>query len=548
MAVTLVPSAATYAPGDEVTIALAGDLPPGRHVVVVTSLLDEVARVEVAPGAREVALAALPLGGYGVALLDAGGVVARTAFDVLADPFDRPRYGFVAGLDDAARIDAVTGFFRRTHLNLAQFYDWGYRHSELLPPTREYLDPLGQPRDLAVVDALAGALADAGTLPLGYAAVYAVGNDEADAWREDLLLRADGVPYRLGEDFLTLVDPGSPRWLEHFGPMLDRALRGTRLRGFHLDQYGWPKRARRGDGRTVDLDASYATMIRAVRQAVPDARIMFNNVNDFGTAVTAAAPQDASYIEVWPPHDTLGDLGLLATRTRALRPEHPPILSAYLSCYTTDTAERADAAARLVMATCFSHGATHLLLGEDGHALTDPYYPRNHPLPAGSVDDFARWYDTAVRWGDLLYDPSQADATEFMTGGINNDVALRADGVRFSTKAEPGTVWTRVVRTGRGLLVHLVNLLAQTEARWDAGKEPTRPLEAATLTIAPVTGAERPVWIEPGADPVPLRLTGSGADRAADALSASQTVLTFALPPLGEWGFVWVPSDAAEAG
>jgi dextranase len=538
----LIPGAASYRPGEVIAIELVA-APDVEGELVVTQLLDEVARVRVPSGTTRVELPGLGCGGYGAALVVAGETVARTAFDILMDPFERPRYGFVATLDASADAAADAAFFRRMHLNLAQFYDWGWRHSELLPPSREYLDPLGQPRDLAVVNEVAEAFEAAGVIALGYSAVYAVSNAEIAAWQDELLLRADGEPYRLGDDFLTLVDPAGPRWLEHYCAMLARALAGTSLRGFHLDQYGWPKRALRGDGMVVDLDASYATMIDAVRAAMPQSKLIFNNVNDFGTAQTAGREQDASYIEVWPPHDELGDLGSLATRTRALRPEHPPILSAYLSCYAHDAAERADAAAELVMATAFSHGATHLLLGEDGHALTDPYYPKNHVLPSSSHELFARWYDTAVRWGDLLFDTSQQDVTEFMTGGINNDVVFRADGVRFSTKAEPGTVWTRVVRTSRGLVIHAINLLAQDEVKWDAGKNAVRAVAYATLTLAPVTGRERPLWIEPGADPVPLLGATGGEDRAVDALSASQTTLDFALPPLNTWGFVYVPFD-----
>lgn len=93
---------------------------------------------------------------------------------------------------------------------------------------------------------------------------------------------------------------------------------------------------------------------------------------------------------MWPPHSTLADLGRLATTARSYRPEHPPILSAYLSCYAHDE-HRANACATLVMATAFSHGATHLLLGEDSNVLTDPYYPRNHRIGPDSLDLFVRW-------------------------------------------------------------------------------------------------------------------------------------------------------------
>lgn len=52
---------------------------------------------------------------------------------------------------------------------------------------------------------------------------------------------------------------------------------------------------------------------------------------------------------------------------------------------------RANVCAALVMATVFTHGATHLLLGEDSNVLTDPYYPRNHRIDPESLGLFVRY-------------------------------------------------------------------------------------------------------------------------------------------------------------
>ncbi|MCB1280747.1 MAG: hypothetical protein KDB18_04425, partial [Salinibacterium sp.] len=196
-----------------------------------TKLAEIVRTVPVACKATMVDLGRFERGGYGVHF--EGG---RTAFDVLSSAFERPRYGFVATMTPGVDIDAVTRNFRRMHLNLAQFYDWGYRHSQLLPPTRIYMDPLGLERDLDVVNELATAMSVQGTVPLGYSAVYAVGSDERERWSDSVIYRTDGEPYRLGEEFLILVDPAEPEWLEHYLSQLEDALEGTDLRGFHLDQ------------------------------------------------------------------------------------------------------------------------------------------------------------------------------------------------------------------------------------------------------------------------------------------------------------------------
>lgn len=531
----LLPDRAGYRPGQPVVLEFDPPLTTGGTVEV-TRLAEVVRAVDVAPGQAFAELGRFERGGYGVRL-----GAASTAFDVLDDRFERPRYGFVVRLTDADRVDAVVRTFRRLHLSAAQLYDWAYRHSQLLPPSRHYVDPLGQERDLEVVERMSRALADAGVAPLGYSAVYAIGSDEVDEWSGSLLLRSDGEPYRLGDDFLVLVDPADPTWLAHYLDQLAAVVETTAITGFHLDQYGWPKFARRSDGARVDLAASFSTLLAAVRDRLPDAPFMFNNVNDFPTGVTATAPQDATYIEVWPPHTTLQDLATLATTARMARPEHPPILSAYLSCFRDDEA-RAVAAAELVMATAFSHGAAHLLLGEDGAALTDPYYPRHHELSDAALDAFAPWYDVAVRYGDLLYDPANAEVTESYTGGINEDVVVT--GAPVSTKADAGTLWTRVVRTPLGLVVHLVDLTAQEETEWDAGKTPAAPRSGVRVDlsmVAPDTVVRFATVDAP--DLVDLVPSGMAVSEHADALTAAQSRVGYELPPFRAWAFVWIPAD-----
>ena len=539
----LIPDRSHYAPGSEVVLELSVPAPADGSVVV-TRLQGVIRSVPVANGATRVYLGGFDRGGYGVRFGE-----DRTAFDVLASPFERPRYGFVVKLTGQIDIEAVTRNFRRLHLNLAQFYDWGYRHSRLMPPEDHYVDPLGQERELQVVNRTARSLAEAGTVPLGYSAVYAIGSNEMGEWPDSVLLRVDGEPYRLGEDFLVLVDPAEPRWLEHYLGQLEQVIEGSELRGFHLDQYGWPKFAMRSDGARVDLAESFVTVLAAIRERLPDASFMFNNVNDFPTWATAASPQDATYIEVWEPHSTLQDLATLATNARAARPEHPPILSAYLSCYGEDES-RANNAAALVMATAFSHGASHLLLGETGNVLTDPYYPRNHELRPESLDRFARWYDFAVRYGELLFDPDAQDVTESFTGGINEDIVFGSagiDGVEFSTKAMQGKIWTRVVRTPLGLVIHLINLVGQAETAWDVGKADSVPQREVTIKLSMV-GLEAALYFASvdAPDLVGLRSSGMSAARQQNSLSAGQASASFSLPEFGEWAVLYLPTGEFE--
>lgn len=535
----IAPDRTWYAPGQPVRVIVDD---AAVHSIRIHRLHTAAAEIPVDGGIADVGVPT-EAGGYGVTGHDrSGACVARTAFDVLADPFERPRYGFVTTMDASAPVEAMLELYRRLHLSLAQFYDWAYRHSTLLPPADDYLDPLGQPRALSVIDGLAGRFAAIGTVPLGYSAVYAIGADEMRDWEPQILRRADGDPYRLGEDFLVLVDPGDEEWLAHYTGQLRDTVARTKLQGFHLDQYGWPKFATTARGR-VDVGESFVRMLQAVRDALPDARFMFNNVNDFPTWRTATAPQDASYIEVWPPHETLQDLADLIGRTRSLRPEHPPIMSAYLSCLADDRPGGVEAA-KYAMAAIYSSGGTHLLLGEDSNALVDPYYPRNVRLDSAAIDVLVPWYDFLVRYGDLLLEPGLQDVTEFYAGGINEDVVVGDVSCPVSTRAVAGSIWLRVFRLGDGShVVQLVNLSALDESHWDRAKPTVRIVEGALLKVANGI-APAGAWCASPEQPEMRRMDGrdAGAAIQSDALSAGQEHVAFELPELGVWTLVWLPA------
>ncbi|HEX6497426.1 MAG TPA: glycoside hydrolase family 66 protein [Micromonosporaceae bacterium] len=534
----LLPSKSCYRPGEPVTIELS-PAPVARRATV-TRLGTTVATVDVASDADVVTLPALPEGGYAVRVTDPPdgtdpSEAQWTAVEVLADPVARMRYGFVASYPPDRDVADVQRFFRRLHLTAAQFYDWAYRHANLVGPT-EYADPLGQPVSMATVRRLAAGLRDAGTAPLGYAAVYGVGEHEWPDWRQAALLAPDGTAYSLA-NFLSLVDPSDPAWLEHFTADLVRATTAGGFAGFHLDQYGFPRYATRPDGRLVDVAAAFDTLIRRVREALPEAVLVFNNVNDFPTWATSRSPQNATYIEVWPPHERLADLAATFSRAKALAPTRPAIAAAYQTVYAAQPVEVADTTTRLTMATLFSHGATQLLAGEAGNVLVDPYYVNNRRAEAGTLDLLARWYDLLVAAGDVLLGPDLHDITGSVAGSFNDEVDVVApDGVPVTGHADAGVVWRRVVHTPYGLLVHLINLTGQDETGWDTPKKPLRPVSGLRLRVRRAGSATPTVRVaDPDRGPafttIPTTTDGNHAHTP--------------LPPLRAWQLVLVSYHAA---
>lgn len=530
----LLPERAVDLPHTPVRIEVRGDRTRGHvHVLHFGDVVAESAY----DGGEWIDLAPLPEGGYGVELRRDGAVAARTAFEVASDARHRLRYGFVAAYPPDADAAPIADTVRRLHLTGVQFYDWAYRHAALLGGGQDYLDALGQPVSLDTVRHYVQAVHDVGADALGYAAVYAVGPEEWHAWEHDALLDASGAPYALG-DFLFIVDPAAPDWLAHLRTELAASASQLGFAGFHLDQYGYPKRAERADGVVVDVAESFATLIAGVREELPNSRLVFNQVNDFPTWRTAMSPQDAVYIEPWEPQSTLGALGATATRARAVGEGRPVVFAAYQHVYDSAPVDAADRATRLTMATLFSHGATQLLAGERDRILVDPYYVRNHVAAPSTASMLRRWYDFLVEHDELLLDPALPEVTAAYAGDYNGDCDVRYAAATVSEEAVAGKVWRRITAAGDRLVVHLVNLVGQPDTLWDAARAPFGDPGSGELRVRPLLGRVPRIRVaDPDADgrliDVPLRAEGD--------------VVVAELPSLAAWQLVLVEFESREA-
>ena len=295
---------------------------------------------------------------------------------------------------------------RRLHLTGVQFYDWAYRHADLLGGGEEYADALGQPVSLDTVRALIDAAHVAGArrarLRRGLRGRQRRVADVAARRPADA---PTGAPYGLG-DFLCLVDPAAPDWSAHFArrPRGGRATVG--FDGFHLDQYGYPKRAVRADGASSTSPSRFATLIE---QVAPDAARRAPGLQQRQRLPDLAYRRRAAGRDL--------HRGLAAarhprtprpTRRAGPRARRPTDLRSSPPTSTSTTRTRptiADRSTALTMATLFSHGATQLLAGEADRLLVDPYYVRNHAVAPSTLAMLARWYDFLVEHGELLLDP-----------------------------------------------------------------------------------------------------------------------------------------------
>lgn len=505
--------------------------------VAVSHLGDRVTRmsVELAAGRTRVSLGQLPAGAYGV-LLNTAAASVTTAVEVLDGRVARPRYGFLARFEPGrSDVEDVIDSLRAFHLTLVQFYDWMYRHARLLPPpqslteTGEFEDALGRRQSLDTVRRLVGAVHEAGASAIGYAAVYGAGDDYALEHPDQVLHHRDGTPWGLA-DFLTIMDvrPGSG-WTRHIVAEMAQAVREVPFDGLHLDQYGNPKVALSATGETVDLAQALPAFVDVVRSALPEATLIFNNVNDFPTRQSARADQDVTYIEVWPPHETYADLVELVGRAQAAAPGRPVVLAAYLAPYADQSGRPELAAATLALSTVWAAGGQYLLFGEDSAVLVDPYYPRHTVLPQEAVTTLRRYADFSVALGDVLFDPQADEITGGVVGGDDDDVVV--DGVQLSHRPRSGAVWVRVSRLPEGrLVVQLVDYRDQSDGRWNAPRTKPAQLDTVVLRVRVVSVRPRVRFGTPADGPVL---------RDLDLADKGDTVRV-AVPPFDTWAVLLV--------
>lgn len=190
--------------------------------------------------------------GYGVKATvlfnEAVVTTAYTSYDI-ADHWSRaPRYGFLSDFrseesGDTRDVDSMNKF----HLNVIQFYDWMYRHDDLVPKEDEFIDPMGRTMSYKVVREKVAAVHDKGMAAMAYGAVYAGLKDFLQARPEWGLYNRQGDPFQLIDLFYIMdITPDSP-WTDHIVEQFRQAVQAG-FDGIHMDQYGFPKKAVRRIG------------------------------------------------------------------------------------------------------------------------------------------------------------------------------------------------------------------------------------------------------------------------------------------------------------
>jgi dextranase len=455
--VDLFPTKGFFQPGEPVSLALevaAGGAAKALVEVSFIHLADRVGQVDQAirltGGLQRIEITWSPPWdapqGYGVEakLLGAKGELLdrrSTALDVLHSWTDFPRYGFLTDFapgpaDPERKLEQLARF----HINGLQFYDWQYRHHQLLSPSAEFVDPLGRILSLETVLSLLAEARAHGMAALAYLAVYAAGLDFRQEHLDWALYDHEGNALSFA-GFLGLMDPTAGRaWSRHLHAECNRVLAALPFDGLHVDQYGEPKVAFDGHGRAVDLPGSFSNFIHEVKRSHPQASVLFNAVGNWPIEALAAAPVDAVYIEMWPPATRYADVQQAVCQARALSGGKPVIIALYIPSENHANILLADA---LIL----SAGGTRIEVGEGDRLLVDPYFPKHQAIPQPLRLALRRYADFAVRYGEML-GPAAGEATEIRVAAGPN-------------------IWTCCRRSPGWVSLNLINTTGLADPGWN---------------------------------------------------------------------------------
>lgn len=419
--------------------------------------------------------------GVEVILLSKGQEISRatTSFDILEDWKYAPRYGFLSDFDkDQLKDEKDVEQLSKYHINVVQFYDWMYRHHDLIPPQSDFIDAMGRSLSLDVVKEKIDFTHKYGMRAMAYGAVYASEIEFYDKNKELAIFQNDGKV--LGwVDFIYMMDINrESTWHDHIIKEFEKVI-NLGFDGIHMDQYGFPKEAwaKPFDKLKVrHLRNDFPELIEDTRKYIEgnknEVDLIFNAVNNWPIDTVANTSQDCVYIEVWSPNDTFEDLNRIILNAKRYAPQKQVILAAYLKAFLnqqTVAQREAENGAILTMATIFSSGGFHLLLGERHGVLTEAYYPTYATIISEEFKSKIRsYYDFIVRYEELLYSFDIVDNTLAYTGGINGEYVFK--GAEFSQKAVQGKVWTQVKERTGVKIIQLVNFNEVDNMNWVEGK------------------------------------------------------------------------------
>lgn len=482
--------------------------------------------------------------GYGVSAKVCIGeecILLETAFDVVDNPKRSLRYGFVSDFTQEDAANGAVEWLNKCHINMVQYYDWSYRHDQLVTDQEFYTDMMGKPICRKTVKGKIEACAAHGMHSIAYGAIYAASKPFFEKHTNWALFNSCQKPFVFIDVFYIMNIAKASPWRGHLINEYRKAITQMGFAGIHMDTYGFPKTAYSHlDEKTelIRLDEEIPSLIGQTRETLKDANqdpyLIFNNVGNWPVFSTAATEQDAVYIEVWTPYERYSQIAQLIYEASIFSNNQKPIiLAAYLEPFRKDSKERAMNAARILTAAVVSNGAYHLLLGENKAVLTQGYYSDYTRLSDTEAATLRRYNDFLIRYLDLFYDKDLRNVSMTHMGWDNYEYQCPSHPI--STYGEADKLWLTIREKESRKCLYFVNLCGCEDDYWNKGKETPDPQENVRIVVqvdSPVTGvyAASPDEECMQAQAVPY----------TDLKNEKGAFIEFSIPKIDRWHVVWI--------
>lgn len=467
------PAKASFEPGTKIFLIAENNGNADRAVLRITRKQVFCFPVDLTSGKNRLLLKDFPAepGGYGVEAEFYRGDVylyhAYTAFDIVSSE-KLIRYGFLSDFSesDSGEEDIVS--MLKLHINAVQFYDWSYRHDDLVAPETHYTDMMGKKNDLCVIREKVEACHKYGMKALAYGAVYAASAQYQRDHPEQSLYDSQGKPLCFIETFYIMNISRENGWHEHILKQYRTAMEQAGFDGIHMDTYGEPKTALDWKGEIQYLEEQFTPLIDDAAEFLTKNNtspvLIFNNVGGWPLARTVNAHQSAVYIEVWPPNVTYRHIGSLIRE--ASRGERPVIIAAYPAAFRTCESESALESQLYLSFVIAMHGASQIFFGEQNAVITQGYYADYVALTDKQLAAVRTYQDFFVQYGEFFYDRELADVSMTHQGWDNREYVFTPAG---SADGEPQKIWYHIRQSKDTKVIYFVNL-SENDNLWAEGK------------------------------------------------------------------------------
>lgn len=545
----LYPVKAQFLTGEEVVLHLETDGQPCEYAQLTVYDLDIVVyQKTVSDLSGDILISAgkydTDFSGYGVSAKVFMGeecILLETAFDVVDNPKRSLRYGFVSDFTQEDAANGAVEWLNKCHINMVQYYDWSYRHDQLVVDQEFYTDMMGKPICRKTVKGKIEECAAHGMHSIAYGAIYAASKPFFEKHTNWALFNSCQKPFVFIDVFYIMNIAKASPWRDHLINEYRKAITEMGFAGIHMDTYGFPKTAYSHlDEKTelIRLDEEIPSLIGQTREALKDANqdpyLILNNVGNWPVFSTAATEQDAVYIEVWTPYERYSQIAQLIYEASIFSNNQKPIiLAAYLEPFRKDSKERAMNAARILTAAVVSNGAYHLLLGENKGVLTQGYYSDYTRLSDTEAATLRRYNDFLIRYLDLFYDKDLRNVSMTHMGWDNYEYQCPSHPI--STYGEANKLWLTIREKESRKCLCFVNLCGCGDDYWNKGKETPSPQENVRIVVqvdSPVKGiyAASPDEECMQAQAVPY----------TDLKNEKGAFIEFSIPKIDRWHVVWI--------